>query len=265
MAELARTLEGMLGALDAARSETEAALNRQREFVADASHELRTPLTSVLANLELLADELEGEPAGIGQGGAALDPADAPAGGRPAVARPGRCRAPAPGAAHGPGRGAADAAAELGAVAAESHHLTIDPAPAMVREPDDLHRLVLNLMENAVSHTPAGTQQSVPAPAVVDGIPTLIVEDDGPGIPAELPAAHVRSVRARRRRLGGGSRHRPRAGDRARGGRLPWSRVELASLPDGSGTRFVISFDAAAPDPVGGTGADGLGKSSLRT
>ena len=36
---------------------------RQREFVADASHELRTPLTSVLANLELLADELEGEQA----------------------------------------------------------------------------------------------------------------------------------------------------------------------------------------------------------
>ena len=34
---------------------------RQREFVADASHELRTPLTSVLANLELLADSLDGE------------------------------------------------------------------------------------------------------------------------------------------------------------------------------------------------------------
>ena len=30
---------------------------RQREFVADASHELRTPLTSVLANLELLAEQ----------------------------------------------------------------------------------------------------------------------------------------------------------------------------------------------------------------
>ena len=63
VAELARTLEAMLGALDAARSESEAALVRQREFVADASHELRTPLTSVLANLELLADELDGEQA----------------------------------------------------------------------------------------------------------------------------------------------------------------------------------------------------------
>ena len=53
----------MLGALDAARGETEAMLDRQREFVADASHELRTPLTSVLANLELLAEELDGEQA----------------------------------------------------------------------------------------------------------------------------------------------------------------------------------------------------------
>ena len=42
-------------------------LDRQREFVADASHELRTPLTSVLANLELLAEELEGEQAETAQ------------------------------------------------------------------------------------------------------------------------------------------------------------------------------------------------------
>ena len=67
VAELARTLEGMLGALDSARANTESMLDRQREFVADASHELRTPLTSVLANLELLAEELEGEQADTAQ------------------------------------------------------------------------------------------------------------------------------------------------------------------------------------------------------
>jgi two-component system, OmpR family, sensor kinase len=61
IAELARTLEGMLAALDAARNDTQSMLDRQREFVADASHELRTPLTSVLANLELLTEELAGE------------------------------------------------------------------------------------------------------------------------------------------------------------------------------------------------------------
>ncbi len=44
----------MLQELDAARTETDETIKRQREFVADASHELRTPLTSILANLELL-------------------------------------------------------------------------------------------------------------------------------------------------------------------------------------------------------------------
>ena len=63
VAELARTLGGMLRELDAAHAETEATLARQRQFVADASHELRTPLTSVLANLELLAESLHGEEA----------------------------------------------------------------------------------------------------------------------------------------------------------------------------------------------------------
>ena len=56
--ELAETLEQMLRSLDAARAEREGAMQKQREFVADASHELRTPLTSVLANLELLQASL---------------------------------------------------------------------------------------------------------------------------------------------------------------------------------------------------------------
>ncbi|HKJ36966.1 MAG TPA: histidine kinase dimerization/phospho-acceptor domain-containing protein, partial [Solirubrobacterales bacterium] len=59
VAELARTLDEMLRELDAARSETELTIQRQREFVADASHELRTPLTSILANLELLEGGLD--------------------------------------------------------------------------------------------------------------------------------------------------------------------------------------------------------------
>ena len=61
VSDLAQTLEDMLRELSAARGESEAALERQRDFVADASHELRTPLTSILANLELLEPELDGE------------------------------------------------------------------------------------------------------------------------------------------------------------------------------------------------------------
>ena len=62
VAELAKTLEAMLRSLDASRAETQRAMQKQREFVADASHELRTPLTSVLANLELLAEPARRRP-----------------------------------------------------------------------------------------------------------------------------------------------------------------------------------------------------------
>src|SRR5207248_4648079 len=61
VADLAHTLDDMLRELNAARTELETLLVRQREFVADASHELRTPLTSILANLELLEAAVEGE------------------------------------------------------------------------------------------------------------------------------------------------------------------------------------------------------------
>ena len=86
VAELARTLAAMLAALNEARGETESTLTRQREFVADASHELRTPLTSVLANLELLEEDLERRAARGGRLGASLLPSHAPAGRRPAAA-----------------------------------------------------------------------------------------------------------------------------------------------------------------------------------
>src|SRR3954452_14317684 len=70
--QLARTLDEMLRALSESRGEMEDVLARQREFIADASHELRTPLTSVIANLELLADSLEGDQGDVSR--AALRP-----------------------------------------------------------------------------------------------------------------------------------------------------------------------------------------------
>ena len=82
--------------------------------------------------------------------------------------------------------------------------------------PDELHRLVLNLLDNAVRHTPEGTTVGS---ARRDG-PEAVVEvaDDGPGLPEGLETQvferFVRGAgpadRASRRR------HRPRPGDRAR-------------------------------------------------
>ena len=185
VAELARTVEGMLASLDAARSDTHAALERQREFVADASHELRTPLTSLLANLELLAEELGGEQADTAQ--AALRSARRMrrlVGDLLLLARADARRTQS--------RGPTDladvlleAASELGPMA-EDHELSIDAQSAVVPGVrDELHRLTLNLIENAAWHTPAGTHIRA-STAIDNGTAVLIVEDDGPGIPPEL-------------------------------------------------------------------------------
>jgi two-component system, OmpR family, sensor kinase len=67
------------------------------------------------------------------------------------------------------------------------HELSIDAdGPVAVEgNPDELHRMVLNLLENAVRHTPDGTEVSVSV-ARENGQARLDVSDDGPGIPAGL-------------------------------------------------------------------------------
>jgi signal transduction histidine kinase len=186
VAELARTLEGMLHELDAARAETELTLARQRRFVADASHELRTPLTSVLANLELLAESLSGE-----QGEAARSAlrssqrmrrlvADLLLLARTDVGRVVR-REPCDLA-----QIVVEAAGELGPVSA-NHEIYLDVHPALVEASrDELHRLTINLLENALRHTPAGTEIRVSTATTPDGHAELIVQDNGPGVPPEL-------------------------------------------------------------------------------
>jgi two-component system OmpR family sensor kinase len=196
VSELARTLEGMLRELDAARGETEAMLARQRRFVADASHELRTPLTSVLANLELLAESLQGD-----QGEAASSALRSSRRMRRLVAdllllaRTDAARA----TPHAPCDLAAivaDAAGELSSVSAE-HEITLDVQPAVVEgDRDELHRLVINLIENALRHTPPGTSIRVATQTLPEGQVELVVEDDGPGVPEELdPTLFERFVR----------------------------------------------------------------------
>ena len=185
VADLSRTLDDMLGELADAHTETEGALARQRQFVADASHELRTPLTSILANLELLEASLRGDDRELASS---------------ALRSSQRMRrlvadllllARADAGRQAP-RDTLDMAAVVRDVAgevaplAEDHELEVDaPAPVWVEgSSDDLHRLVLNLVQNALVHTPAGTKVYVRL-REEDGA-ELVVEDDGPGVPAEL-------------------------------------------------------------------------------
>jgi two-component system OmpR family sensor kinase len=248
VAELARTLEGMLQSLDEARSSTEGMLDRQREFVADASHELRTPLTSVLASLELLAEELEGEQADTAQ--AALRSARRMrrlVGDLLLLARADAKRV-LPRRPTQLDEILTEAASEIGPMA-EDHELHVDAEPAVVSgSPDELHRLVLNLIENAVKHTPPGTHIHA-ATALEGSEAVLTVEDDGPGIPPDL------EQRVFDRFVRGG-----RDGGRGSGLGLAIVRAVAESYggsvtlqqPDGgSGARFVVRLPAhpAAPGP----------------
>ena len=230
MAELARTLQAMLDSLEAAQEETEGALQRQREFVADASHELRTPLTSILANLELLTDVLDGE-----RGEAASSALRSSQRMRRLVgdllllARADANRQ----LPHEPtdvSRVLVEVAAELGPVS-DGHHLTIDADDAVVDGTrDELYRMTLNLVENAIRHTPKGTH--IRATVRRDnGEVVLAVQDDGPGVAPELREQHLRALRPRRGRPR--LLQRARALDRARGGRVARRQRRARGRPPG--------------------------------
>ena len=191
VAELAKTLDEMLRELDAARTEREQMIQAQRDFVADASHELRTPLTSILANLELLEARLD-------QRGPDAEEAEIVAGALGSSRRMRRLvsdlllLARADAGRAGPRRGcdlaqiAESAIAEVRPVA-DGRELVLDsdgPVP-VDGNPDDLHRLALNLLENAVRHTPPGTVVSASV-READSTAVLEVCDDGPGIPDEI-------------------------------------------------------------------------------
>jgi len=195
VAELSTTLSEMLAELAAARSETEASLERQREFVADASHELRTPLTSILANLELLQDELD-RPDGPRDSAAAAEIADSALRSSQRMRRlvgdllllaradAGRREQPRP---LDLAEVVREAAREATAVGGE-HPLTLVPSQGdgviVEGARDDLHRLVLNLVENAFLHTPSGTPVVVSVRRAGDDA-VLEVADRGPGVPAD--------------------------------------------------------------------------------
>jgi len=252
VAELARTLEGMLRELDAARGETESMLARQRRFVADASHELRTPLTSVLANLELLAESLRGD-----HGEAARSALRSSQRMRRLVADllllarsdVGRVvpREPCDIA-----QIAVEATAELGPVSA-AHDIVLDVHPAVVEASrDELHRLAINLLENALRHTPPGTKIDVWTGSV-DGQATLVVQDDGPGVPTELVSGlFERFVRGAGDRGGsfGLGLAIVKAVAESHGG-----TVTLEATDDGRGARFVVRIPQVGPSPTDGRAA----------
>jgi signal transduction histidine kinase len=188
--ELGRTLEQMLRSLDAARAEREQAMTKQREFVADASHELRTPLTSILANLELLQASLNSP--GHEDDRAMVDSALRSSGRMSRLVADLLLLARADAGRHG-ARTRCDLAEVAGAAAVEvaptmgGRELLVEnerPLP-VEGNADELHRMVLNLLDNAVRHGPAeGTVELRLREEENEAI--VEVADDGPGVPVEL-------------------------------------------------------------------------------
>jgi two-component system, OmpR family, sensor kinase len=145
-----------------------------------------------------------------------------------------------------------EAAGELSAVA-DGHELHVDADHVIVDGArDELHRLVLNLMENAVRHTPPGTTIRAGVERE-NGSAIVTVEDDGPGIDPELrDRVFERFVR------GSGDSGRSfglglsivRAVAESHGGTV---RVESPTTTGASiarGTRFVVTLPAATREPA---------------
>ncbi|MBX6340941.1 MAG: HAMP domain-containing protein [Thermomicrobiaceae bacterium] len=182
--QLAETFNEMLSRL-------EDAFSAERRFVSDASHELRTPLTALRGNAEILLRQIEAgriEPDDLKEGLAdmrdeaermgrlvqnLLTLARADVGWRPELAPIQIDQV-------------ASDAARVAAPLARNHRFTvrIDDEVDALGNADQLKQLLLILLDNAFAYTPPGGDVAL-AVRRVDGGAELVVQDSGPGIPAE--------------------------------------------------------------------------------
>ncbi len=179
-----------------------AALQRQREFAADASHELRTPLTVVRSSVEHLRRNAD---APLREQAEALDDIDAEVTHLTGLVDDllllARSDSGALSMTPMPtdlGDVAAQATSGL-SKAAETRgvRLVVDPAPAIVRgDAARIRQLVTILVDNAIRFSPSGGEVRVLVRAA-SGQAELEVEDDGPGMrEADMPHVFDRFWRA---------------------------------------------------------------------
>ncbi|MFJ8386526.1 sensor histidine kinase [Streptomyces sp. NPDC094438] len=211
--QVGAALNHMLGHVGDALAQRQAGEQRLRHFAADASHELRTPVATVRAHAELalrhrgpVPDEVRHALGRIQSETqrmtllvddllllARLDA------GRPLAREPVDLT-----------RIALDAISDAQA-AAPGHRWLLDlPEEPVTVTGDDhrLHQVVANLLANARTHTPPGTEATLSLGETPTGATELSVTDTGPGIPEELlPEVFQRFTRAghNRARAAGGT------------------------------------------------------------
>jgi signal transduction histidine kinase len=160
-------------------------LRAQRDFVANASHQLRTPLTGLKLRLESIRAEGGAAGRSAAKAEAELDRLEALVGDLLELARASTSSGTA--TSVDLAEVASSAVDRWSAPAAEGGRkveLGERDRVQVFADPGDLAHVVDNLIENALRYSPSGTHVTVET-AASDGRATLVVADDGPGIPAE--------------------------------------------------------------------------------
>jgi heavy metal sensor kinase len=204
LGRLARTFDEMIARLDAA-------FQRQRQFTADASHELRTPLTVIKGQVEVAltqARDAEAYREVLRTVNAEVDRLNRMIGslltlaradaGQAVLAKENVSIAEVVGGAVEQVRPLADK---------RSVRIEVLEAPDVVLDADEdlLLQLLLNLLDNAIRHTPSGGAITT-GWRMADGNAELWVSDNGEGIPQEhLARIFDRFYRADSARRGGGA------------------------------------------------------------
>jgi heavy metal sensor kinase len=189
LGHLAETFNELLGRL-------EASLAQQRDFMADASHELRTPVTTTRTAAAVALQQEHRDEAEyretlriVEQQAARLSRvvddlftlARADAGSYPARSMPMYLDE------------IVDEVVRASRVMAATREVSIEsvtaPSSAFTGDEDLIRRMVGNLIDNAVRHTPPGSTVRVELDATDQGY-AIAVKDQGPGIPAEI-RAHI--------------------------------------------------------------------------
>ncbi len=277
LSSLAHTFNGMLDRI-------EEAFRTQRRFVGDASHELRTPLTSVRGHVDVLLRQLRSDRAAIEKEDLVeeLRVVQLESG------RMGRLIDDMLVLARSDAASQADIlrmqAVSLEVLAREAFRtashlasgqrliLTIDEAVTMIADGDRLVQVMINLMDNAIRHTPADGTVELKVGRAVDPIEgewcaSIRVSDSGSGIGAEhvphLFERFYRAENARSRASGGTGLGLPIALAIIRGHR-GWIDVDTAL---DEGTTFSVWLPltvAMSPEPADSTTGTSLALNRMK-